>query len=204
MKIVNSYEKARGLFEKFGYPFYTKGVYNLNIFAIRNAIQKPNLYNDVLYIAYKEEGGQEVIRMGNCTTIPGVPFLVKPINPGGAAAIAEGHYPRLWKPGYSRGTWALLQVAPVRVYRDNDFNKIFNFKKESIHTIGVEGGFFLHESFMGAEPSFVDKSSAGCIVPQSKVFLLEIKRLVNLQYKYIKTDVVSFTLFNSAQTDGYL
>jgi hypothetical protein len=201
MNRLKNYEQAKGVFRALNYTFFDKGFYNLNLFAVRNAKQVPNLFNDVLYIAYRDERNTERLEATLCTTVPGVPFLLRPINPAGAAAIAEGQYRGLWKPGYFRGRWALLQVGKVRAYRDNNFDGKFDFDASTITTYGAEAGFFLHETYRGAMPAYVENSSAGCIVPQQAVFMETLRRLVRSQFRYLGTDLVTFTLFNSRQLD---
>lgn len=198
VKRLTNFDEAQDLFRRRKYKFFTNGNFNLNLFAVRNKlINTNNGYNCDLYIAYKDENGIETLKHGKCTTLPGAPFLVKPMNPSGAGAIAEGQYPCLWKPGYFRGTWALIQVQPVWAYRDNNRDKVFDYHVEMIRQWGVEAGFFLHRSFNGSEPATIDNSSAGCIVPQKLTYMNEIEQLVKRQRLTLGSDCVTFTLFSS-------
>ncbi len=59
-----------------------------------------------------------------CATRPGVPFLVDPVNPKGAAVIEPGQYRLSHRRGLHKGRPALVQIRPVTVRRDPDRDRI--------------------------------------------------------------------------------
>lgn len=192
---LGSYEKMANFLKENNYPFFDKGMYNLNFVLVRNMINPiPNSYNDVLFIGYKNKVNAEIVDNFTVTSVPGTHWLVNPMNPTGAGAIAPGYYRSLWKLGVFRGTDALIQINKVKAYRDNDRDRIYEFDDSTIMEWGPEAGFFLHQSFAGEDPDEVNKSSAGCIVPKTLVSYKKIIDLVKNQKKFIGSDVVSFCL----------
>lgn len=195
-----TYTKLKQFYEKTAKPFFNNGLYNLNFLLVRDVEMNtafPNRYNDYLVVGYKTritpEGGVSIFKV---TSVPGTHWLVNPMNPTGAGAIAPGYYRSLWKLGRFRDTDALIQIGQVRAYRDNDKDKIYEFDEKSICAWGAEAGFFLHQSFAGKDPNEVNKSSAGCIVPQLFGDYEYIINLVKEQKKHIGSDIVSLYLIH--------
>lgn len=145
-----------------GHPVFTRGDFNLNIVGVRAASRKPDAFDDLITLSYREEGVWKFHAFA-ATTDPGLHYLREPMNAGGAAILAEGHYPRCWALGLHLGRIrALVQVAPMRVYRDGDCDDTFDFEPESI----AEGvfGINLHPAWSVPEALTVGRWSAGCQV----------------------------------------
>jgi len=184
------YNKIKALYQSKRYAFYT-GNHNLNILVVRNDVEpKPNTYNDTLVIVTDIDNKHTLVEC-KCTSIPGTHWLNNPMEPIlGAGAIAEGQYIGLWYMGKFHGTDALLEKNPIKMYRDNDRDNDFDFDTKSITT----GNYcvFAHQSFAGSYPKTVDKSSAGCIVPQQ---LTDYVRVMEMCKKQIASGLGnSFTL----------
>lgn len=93
-----------------------------NIIGVRTALDVPNVFNDLLFIVYKENG-VEKLYSAIITTDPGTAYQVKPLNPKGCAIMAPGQYIDAYKLGFHQGKKnhrALIQVGKVKVYRDNN------------------------------------------------------------------------------------
>jgi len=190
------YQRIRANFDRSGYVFFT-GKFNMNLFAVRGKDRVPDAFDDTLYVVYEDSTGEPVVQEFPCTVDPGIPWLVAPMNPGGAAAIAPGQYRRAWKIGKFRGTDALIQVGNFRIFRDNDKNKTFDYRPESVHTSQPTDGIFLHEHFQTFdEARIIDRSSAGCVVPKQRYGHRKLMRILNLQKFAGLGDTFTFTLFD--------
>jgi hypothetical protein len=197
MKTLKTFDEAYNLFKEYNYVFFERNVFNLNVFAVRDRGNRiANTYCDDLYVAY-HDGEKEVLLRGKCTTVPGTTYLLRPMHSTGAGAIVEGQYLRLWRPGWFRGTRALIQANNVFCYRDKNKDDKYDFDISTARWWGAEAGFFMHESFAGQEPSLVWNSSAGCIVPQQRDYMQRIMSLVDKQRLFLGSDYITFTIFDS-------
>lgn len=143
------------------YPIFREETfkpYNLNIIGIRNKFGRVNHFDDVICV-YLEKEGKWVQHDFPATTYPGLPSLFKPVNPKGTAILKPGQY--RYRLGLHKNKYpALIQDAPVTVYRDNNKNLVYDLdhRKE-------ESGFFginIHRASLGAK--LVGADSAGCQV----------------------------------------
>ena len=186
------YTMIKEEFDKRGYRFFTEP-YSMNIYAIRNKTQAPNKFNDILGVAYSN--GLTTVQCEFPATVdPGTNWLVNPMDRGGAAAIVPGQYLALWKLGTFKGTRALIQIRPIKVYRDNNRNEVFDYNPRDI-TEGMYG-IFLHQHFQGIDiASIVGTSSAGCVVPQRLVDWKYFFDVIELQRENGLGDTYTFTLF---------
>ena len=133
--------------------------FNLNIIGVRNLLSRPDHFDDELHVIYPkgESYSHEVYPI---TTYPGIPYLLKPINPKGTAILVPNQYLAAYAIGTFRGYTALKQVRPVKVFRDFNRDAIFNLdshKKE-------EGLFGIHIHKAGIWSKIVGLNSAGCQV----------------------------------------
>jgi hypothetical protein len=114
------------------------------------------------------------------TTEPGLPYTKNPLNRRGAARIAFGQY-KAWQVGMHGASdrhSALVQVAPVKVYRDG--NKDGKRTKDLID----EGLFGINQHW-GYDMNKVGKASAGCLVGQSRENHKQFMRLIKTDRRYI-------------------
>jgi hypothetical protein len=94
---------------------------DVNLISVRHGKNTPHQGDDLLYAAWREvAGGSWTVRVWPCETEPGIPYLAKPMNTKGTAILAPGQYRKAWRRGLHRGRPALVQVRPVRVFRDAD------------------------------------------------------------------------------------
>lgn len=147
------------------YIFYNRGYYNLNIIGIRsnNDNKVTNLYDDLLLLSYKNNNGWQ-IRTYPITTEPGKYYVTnKLLNPKGCAILVPGQYISCYQIGKHNGKYnALVQVKPVKVYRDNNKDDIYDLDPKTI-----ENGCFginIHRSNENFTRKTVDMYSAGCQV----------------------------------------
>lgn len=178
------------------YAYFTKGSYNLNIIGVRaNGSNVTNLYDDILVVIYNTPSGKTVRNLYNITTEPGLYYMTKTLeNPKGAAILVPNQYRGCWEIGLHRGKYkALVQRKPVKVYRDNNKNLIYDLKPETI-----ESGIFginIHRSNEYITRTTIDQYSAGCQVFNSNNDFQAFLRLCEQQKsKYGNT--FTYTLLN--------
>lgn len=134
----------------------------LNIVGWRNSLGRVNYFDDRISLYWKDDGVWEG-RDYQATTKPGNPFLKNPINPKGTAILVPGQYS--YKLGLHHGKYeALVQAGPVKVYRDNNRDLVYDLFRPTI-----EEGYFginIHRASIGDK--LVGPDSAGCQVIKSK------------------------------------
>lgn len=134
--------------------------YNLNLVGIRSADPTPNVFNDQLWVFWKNKSNWD-INVYRITTDPGLYWLQNPMNPKGTGILKLGQYPGLWQIGLHSGKYeALIQKSSCTLIRDyNRDNKLdYTSGREETGLFGVN----LHHA--GEESKTVDKWSAGCQV----------------------------------------
>lgn len=154
-------EAVKFIFQQKGYKFYendSKNL-NLNIIGVRSNDMTPNTFNDFMCLLWKYKGVWNV-KVYNCTTDPGLYYLENPININGTAIIVPGQYSGVYIYGQHKGYPALEQVKPIKVYRDNDKDGVFDLDPNTIEN-GVNKTNIHHA---GQNSTQVDKWSAGCQV----------------------------------------
>lgn len=149
--------------------------FQLNIVGVRNAQSQPNKFDDQLYVFYKDENWNWVIKEYPITTDTGTFWLLNPMSSLGTAMLKEGQYVDAYKQGLHKGQYtALVQAKPVTTYRDYDRNAIFDFgQKETTGNYGIN----IHKA--GADSQDVNKWSAGCQVFQKSDDFQEFMQLTD-------------------------
>ena len=148
-----------------GYRFF-KGVYNLNIIGVRSkeSIKQENRFDDILIVAFglATSGYNSSTKfIFQITTDPGIKSLKVPMNAKGTAILVPGQYRGSHKLGLHQGKYeALVQCAPVKVYRDANKDSILDTDKRTIDT----GMFGINIHKAGIASVIVDGWSAGCQV----------------------------------------
>src|SRR5690606_17765887 len=105
----------------------------LNIVGYRNQFGRPNYFDDTVSVYAKDGEGWLEFHYA-ATTRPGIPYLRKPVNTKGAAIMVPGQYPG-YRLGLHRGKYiALVQAAPVDVYRDNDKDDVYDICERTIES----------------------------------------------------------------------
>ncbi len=139
---------------------------------------EPNQFNDTASI-YDHQF--TLLGCWSGTTEPGRWYTQHPMNPKGAARIAFGQY-KSWRVGIhgnSEPHEALVQVAPVAVYRDRNRDMLRTGDE-------LEWGLFGINQHWGYDlpPSDIGLASAGCMVIRSRQGHREFMSLVKTDIRY--------------------
>lgn len=161
-----------------------------NIIGIRSTIDVPNVFNDFLFLVWKQKPipndanksdwlsknlipseseylslvGKERMMAWTITTDPGVYWLNHPLNKLGSAILKPNQYVNCYSLGFHKSKKdhpALVQRGNVTVYRDND--KDNNSDERSKQESGLFG-INIHRANRVGRTSSIDKWSAGCQV----------------------------------------
>jgi len=151
-----------------GYKYFTSDNYDVNIIGIRNSNTNgavTNKFDDILTLSYKNEYGDWHYHEFDCTTDPGTHWVNNLLNPDGVAILKPGQYRGSHKIRLHQGKYeALGQTKPVRVYRDDNLDDIYDISLDNVD----EGifGINIHRATgkPGVTSSQIDKWSAGCQV----------------------------------------
>ena len=162
-------EQIQNTVESKGYKWFNdnsnKG-YDVNIVGVRNSETKDrvtNAFDDKITISYKIDGEWK-FHQWPATTDPGKYYMDNPIvKKLGCAILVPGQYRGSHKIRLHQGKYeALGQKKPVKVYRDNDRDDVYDTDEATI-TEGVYG-INIHRSNPYDESTYVNKWSAGCQV----------------------------------------
>lgn len=140
--------------------------YKLNIVGIRSPYTKPNSFDDVIVVFYKDNKDNWQVHTFPATTDPGTYWLNQPMQPQGTAIMAEGQYIEAYGISLHRGQYyALCQIhKPVTVIRDYDRDAILDFQNGE-RTSGMYG-INIHRANSTGTTYVVNMHSAGCQVFQ--------------------------------------
>ena len=189
-------DQLRKACDYMGYPFFTTGDYNLNIFGIRSNDKDSNMFNDVVGLVYKVDGNW-VCKKYEATTDPGTYWRQNLMNVNGTAIIKPGFYKSVWHVGMHKGQYkALTQVNNFTVWRDNNKDSKLDFgRKEETGVFGCN----LHRATpnAGQKSTYVDKWSAGCQVIAANNDFRELMSIVDKAAK-LYGSTFSYKLFTEA------
>lgn len=194
-KICNTnFEK---LFAKLGYAYFKKGYYNLNIIGIRKEGNKvTNVFDDYLVVIYNTEKEGRKTMIFEITTDPGLDYIMNPIAKKGTAILVPGQYRGCWKIGLHQGKYeALCQRKPVKVYRDANKDKVYDFKPNTIE----DGIFGINIHKAGYESKQVNNWSAGCQVFKRYNDFRSFMRLCHKQVESGWGETFTYTLLKEEQ-----
>jgi hypothetical protein len=181
------------------YKWFSNGIYNLNIIGIRSTNRKAGVFDDWICCIYKDENYNYRCRQWKATTDAGTFWLENPMNKKGTAMLVPNQYLNSWKIGLHKGKYeALVQHAPVSVYRDNNKDRI-----EDLDPKTIEAGLFginIHRSNPVCESVINDKWSAGCQVFSNPSDFNEFMSLVT-KSSLAFGKVFSYTLLESTDFD---
>jgi hypothetical protein len=159
-------EKVQKAVESKGYKWFEGGDYNLNIVGIRNSNtnqEVTNKFDDKITVSYSVNGELKYHEW-DATTDPGKYWEQNIMNESGVAILVPNQYRGSHKIRKHLGKYeALGQEKPVKVYRDNNKDNIYDMLKENIQ----EGifGINIHKAGSRVNGSTqIDKWSAGCQV----------------------------------------
>tara|TARA_R110002051_G_scaffold20390_2_gene55709 strand:+ start:320 stop:895 length:576 start_codon:yes stop_codon:yes gene_type:complete len=144
-----------------GYKVFTKGKYNLNIIGVRHR-GRPNEFDDIIALVYRDETGGWVTREFSCTMDPGEFWTNNPMRTSGTAVLCPGQY-KSYSIDKHRGQYDALcqRLGPVKVWRTPAGEKIewdsFDEGKAGNYSINIHSS----GSHLSTE---VNRWSAGCTV----------------------------------------
>lgn len=157
-------DNIRAIYNMKGYKFFENDSknYNINVFGIRSSDMTPNVFNDYVCLMWKFKNVWYT-KVYDATTDPGLYYLLNPLNVQGTAIMVPGQYLDAYGIGLHHNEYeALRQKSPMKYYRDNNRDAIYNLDNNSIYE-GIGYTNIHHASFKGKSVQ-VDKWSAGCQV----------------------------------------
>ena len=178
-----------------GYAYFTNGKYNLNIIGVRRADTKvTNQFDDYIVVEYIDMYGIKTREVFAATTDPGLSSITNPISSKGCAILAPGQYRSCWKLGYHKGKYeAIVQYKPVKVYRDNNKDKVYDFDSKTIE----EGIFGINIHKAGDNSTIVNGWSAGCQVLARRKDFDKLMKLAHYQISQGHGKLFTYTLINN-------
>lgn len=154
-------ERLRSSLEALQYRFFERGDFNLNLIGIRAADRHADHFNDLLCIAFKQDG-RWLLLCFDCTTDPGLFWRQHPMNVNGTAVLVPGQHRAAFTLGRHKNQYpALTQAQPLPVYRDNNRNG--RIDTDTALDLGWHG-INIHRAHAVHTSSRVGRWSAGCQV----------------------------------------
>lgn len=188
-----SVDQLKKVFVKKGYEL-RKGEYELNIIGIRNDSAKPNSFDDMICVLFKDEYGDDTLLCFPATTDPGLYWLKHPMHAEGTAIMVEGRYEQAYKLGTHKGYKALQQVGKINFVRDNDLDNELDFDStKKIHAV-IHAN--IHRAAEKENSALVEKWSAGCQVIQKG--WQEFIELCEKSSLITETNLFDYTLINAS------
>lgn len=165
--------------------------YNLNIIGVRKGTHDADKFDDLMVLIYRNEDLEWEVKSYQITTDPGPSILRKPINKKGTAILVPDQYRSTWKigpHGKTRYTALTQRLGKVKVFRDNDKDKVLEMKEETI-----DEGYFginIHKHSSSYEREFVKGASAGC----------QVFKITSDFYEFLELCQKSASLFKNSFT----
>lgn len=147
-------EEIAGVFHRKSYePLWLDG--RVNLVGIRDSRVATNRFDDT-FVAIV---GDKLYHYA-CTTDPGTYHLMNGLAKG-TAILKPGQYVNAYDLGKHQGKYeALVQVAPVTVYRDANKDMVLDYEHPETGMFGIN----IHRANASLTSKQVDKWSAGCTV----------------------------------------
>ena len=194
-------EQIQKAVESKGYKYFTSENYDVNIVGIRNSETNgkvTNKFDDWVTLSYKDENGKWFYHEFEATTDPGSHWEKNLLSTDGVAILVPGQYRGSHTIGLHQGKYeALRQKSPLKVYRDNNKDGVYDFSEESIKE-GIYG-INIHRatSTEGGKSTQIDKWSAGCQVIAANADFKLFMELVNKAAK-LYGNSFTYTLITSS------
>ena len=165
--MINYNQLQKALQDK-NFAFFT-GDLNINLIGIRTSNKLTNEFDDLLCIAFEDDGLKKVHVFKDFTTDPGFYYLKnKFLNPKGCAILKPGQYRGMFGFGLHRGKYrALVQIGKCTVYRDRTKDNKIDTDNEQTGLFGIN----MHHAYDSKE---INKYSAGCQVHQDDAKLKKV------------------------------
>ena len=150
------YKKNYQVFESQAKP------YNINIFGVRSNDINSNAFNDFIGLFWKQND-QWILKVYEATTKAGIYWRENPMNVGGTGTLVPKQYLGAYQIGmFHLGYLALLQVKPMKAYRDNNKDDIIDIDPKTI-TEGLYG-CDIHHAYQSDAIQLNNNWSAMCQV----------------------------------------
>lgn len=182
-----------------GYSYFRRGKYNMNIIGVRADNKNvTNNFCDCIVVEYIDNHGNNTQFVYPCTTNPGRNSLLHPSNNNGCAILVPGQYKGAYTFGLHKKSYrALVQIKPVKVYRDNNRDKVYDLDPNTIE----EGIFGINIHKAGKDSILVDNWSAGCQVFKRDADFQHFLSVLELQVKAGLGDKFTYTLITESDLD---
>ena len=176
--------------ESLGFVVFKDNNHDINLIAARNLNGRPNKFDDVLHVIFKEDHlfhHYEFV----CTTDPGLYHLHSPSRVAGTAIVKHDQQVRSgFTFGQHKGQYdCLVPTKPIPVWRDH--NKDNNLDHQGNYT---SSAIQIHRASAWRRSSLVNKWSAGCIVIADPESFSVFMNLMRLQVKAGLGDMFSLTV----------
>lgn len=181
-------ETLKKTIAKLGYRWFED---QPNIIAVRTKLQVPDVFNDVLFIAYKKNG-VDMLYSTTITTEPGVYYQKHLLNPKGCWVMMPAQMIDAYTPGHHQGKAdhrALLSVGKIYGLREDDKDGVlFNDKDAKLQWVE---GYTVGANIHGAKKlvditEIVGMNSAGCQVHSRWSKKEEMMDIVEKAYPHLK------------------
>ena len=167
-------------------------IFEVNMVGVRVDSVIPNIFDDVMYVFYKNQSNNWEGVSFVITSDPGTYWLRNPMMPQGTAILKRGQYP--YKIGTHNDYRALVQRGEVTVIRDHnrDNRRDYDNGRE-------EKGMFqinIHRARRVGTTISIDKNSAGCQVFANADDFAYFMELVSRSVKMYGDKTLFYTLFD--------
>ena len=165
MKIFDDIPPVLIAVQEHNFKIFQTGNLNLNIVGARHPHQIPDIFNDTLFLIWKDnEKNHWIQHKFQCTLDPGIYFLNSPMRKDGTAIVKHPQQIRGGlKLGKHKGTYdCLVQNKPFHVWRDNNKDSIIN--EYNTLTDSISWGIQIHRANSKFRSKRVHRWSAGCTV----------------------------------------
>jgi len=198
-----TYEQVKKAYSSKGYVFFGEKQFDLNIFGVRspNRNQAIDSFDDKLGCAYIDLNGKPAVKIWKATTDPGLTHMQRPTFQAaierGTAILCEGQYRAAYRVGYhGSGNWrhrALIQVGPVRIYRDKNRDTILDV--DGVPITKGNFGINIHAASLWRAEGKIGLYSAGCQVIQEPKDYFDLMDLCKRQESMGLGSSFTYTLF---------
>lgn len=170
-----------------------------NIIAVRTTLQVPDVFNDPIFIAYKDKGVDKLFT-AMITTEPGITYQKKLLNPKGCWVMMPNQMIDAYSPGFHQGKpdhRCLRSTGKIFGLRDADLDGIAGNSGTPVWVDGTTVGANIHGANKAGITAKVGPWSAGCQVYNEWKKKEEMMDIVEKLYPRLAK--VTYTLL--AETD---
>lgn len=175
-----------------GYVTFETKSWDLNIIGVRKKGGLPNKFDDKIFVVAKNDSGAFQLWGWTATTDPGLYWMQNVMNKLGTAALVPGQYRGSWQIGKHHENPGLVQIKPVKTYRDGNRDSKLDLVESSIS----EGLYGINLHRAGAHSTVVDKWSAGCQVWANDADYEQFMALCQKQVAVNGYKTFTYTLLN--------